>query len=141
MALYGTEQINTTEAIGNSNELLEAFIVDDVIRGDSASIKAFCESETAKILMEKSVLKKPTMMRLSKADDEKRRVKLAAYTLAKEAKDPEFAKLQKYTALRKQSIEKIMKKYGTKAERVAKIGQKNYIKVASKSGNSAEETK
>ena len=131
MALYGSTQLNTTEDIANSNTFLEMLIVDDVLRGNSTQIKAFCESAEAKILMEKAVLKKPTMMRLSKADDEKRRIKLAAYELAKEANDPEFAKLKKYTALRKQSIAKIMKKYGTKAEKVAKIGQKNYIKVAS----------
>lgn len=130
--LYGAKPIDSIEKIGNSDELLEAFLVDDVLRQSSDDIKKFCESEEAKILEEKAVLKKPTMMRLSKADDEKRRIKLAAYQLAKEANDPEFAKLKKYTALRKQSINKIMNKYGTKAAKVAKVAQKNYIKTATK---------
>lgn len=122
--LYGAKPVDSIEKIGNSNELLEAFFVDDVLRLASDDIKSFCESEEAKILQEKAVLRKPTMMRLSKADDEKRRIKLAAYQLAKEANDPEFTKLKKYTALRKQSIQKIMSKYGAKATKVAKVAQK-----------------
>lgn len=130
--LYGTKPIDSIEKIGNSDELLEAFLVDDVIRQSSDNIKKFCESEEARILEAKNMLKKPTLMRLSKQDDFNRRVKLVAYQLAKEANDPEFAKLKKYTALRKQSINKIMNKYGTKAAKVAKVAQKNYMKTASK---------
>ena len=139
--LYGAKPIDSIEKIGNSNELLEAFFVDDILRQNSDDIKTFCESEEAKILQEKAVLKKPTMMRLSKADDEKRRIKLAAYQLAKEANDPEFAKLKKYTGLRKQSINKIMNKYGSKATKVAKVAQKNYMKTAAKASASAKDDK
>jgi len=133
--LYGQGTIDSVENMANSDSLMEAFLVDDVLRLSSDDIKNFCESEEAKILVEKAVLKKPTLMRLSKADDMKRRIKISAYQLAKEANDPEFAKLKKYTSLRKQSIAKIMKKYGTKAEKLAKLGQKNYIKTASKISN------
>ena len=133
--LYGQGTIDSVESMANSDALMEAFLVDDVLRLSSDDIKNFCESEEAKILVEKAVLKKPTLMRLSKADDMKRRIKISAYQLAKEANDPEFAKLKKYTSLRKQSIAKIMKKYGTKAEKLAKLGQKNYIKTASKISN------
>lgn len=133
--LYGQGTIDSVESMANSDALMEAFLVDDVLRLSSDDIKNFCESEEAKILVEKAVLKKPTLMRLSKADDMKRRIKISAYQLAKEANDPEFAKLKKYTGLRKQSIAKIMKKYGTKAEKLAKLGQKNYIKTASKISN------
>lgn len=136
MSLYGTQIVNSIENIANSDRFLEMMIVDDVLRGTSDQIKAFCESAECKVLQEKQVLRKPTMMRLSKADDEKRRIKLAAYELAKEANDPEFVKLKKYTALRKQSIAKIMKKYGPKAEKIAKSAQKNYIKTASKAASS-----
>lgn len=130
--LYGASQLATMEAVANSDAVLEMFIVDDLLRGTSDQIKQFCESEEAKILQEKSVLKKPTMMRLSKADDEKRRVKLMAYQLAKEANDPEWTKLKNFTEKRKASINKIMAKYGPKAEKMAKIAQKNYIATAKK---------
>lgn len=137
--LYGTKPIDSIEKIGNSNELLEAFLVDDVIRQSSDDIKKFCESEEARILEAKNMLKKPTMMRLSKQDDFNRRVKLVAYQLAKEANDPNFAKLKKYTSLRKECIAKIMQKYSTKAEKIAKVAQKNYMKTASKISDSKKE--
>ena len=108
--LYGAGQVANMEAIANSNAVLEMFFVDDILHGTSDQIKQFCESAEAKILVEKAVLKKPTMMRLSKADDEKRRIKLMAYQLAKEGNDPEWEKLKTYTTKRKASINKIMTK-------------------------------
>ena len=143
MSLYGSgiNEVSSIEKIANSDSLIEAFLVDDILHGTSEQIHSFLESEECQVLMEKNVLKKPTMMRLSKADDEKRRIKLAVYEMAKAANDPEFAKFKKYTALRKQSIAKMMKKYGSKAEKVAKLGQKNYIKAASKSSTSTSDNK
>lgn len=132
MALYGTEQISDMESVANSDHILEMFIVDDVMHGTSDQIHEFVESDQAKILQERNVLKKPTLIRLSKKDDEKRRIKLIAYQLAKDSNDPEWTKLEKYQKLRKESIDKIMRKYGSKAQRMAKIAQKNYIKTARK---------
>ena len=126
--LYSAGNIRSIDELATSDELFEAFLVQDMLRGTEKEIKNFCESEEAQILVEKAVLKKPTLMRLGKTDDEKRRTKLTAYQMAKEANDPEWKKLKKYTALRKQSIAKIMKKYGKKSQRVAKIAQKEYIK-------------
>ena len=141
MGLFGTDALVSMEEAAKSDRILEMFFVDDLLRQSSDQIREFCESEEAKILQEKAVLKKPTMMRLSKEDDAKRRVKLMAYQLAKEANDPEWTKLKKYTALRKESIAKIMKKYGSKAERMAKIAQKNYIATAQKVSNNTSEKK
>lgn len=115
--------------------VVENFIIDDISRGDSEDIKRFCESAEAQVLVEKQVLKKPTLMRLSKADDQKRRTKLTAFQLAKDANDPLWAKLQKNRKQEKQLIGQIMKKYGAKAQKLAAIAQKDYIKVASKGGN------
>jgi predicted AAA+ superfamily ATPase len=86
----------------------------------------------AEALVEAQVLRKPTLMRLSKKDDEARRKKLAAFQLAKEAKDPLWDKLVKNRVMEKKLIAAIMKKYGMKAERVAKVSQKEYIKTAGK---------
>ena len=93
-SLYGTTLNTAMEEMAASNEVLEMFIVDDVLRGTEEQIKEFVESPEAKILEEKAVLKKPTLMRLSKADDEKRRVKLMAYQLAKNANDLRVKKLK-----------------------------------------------
>lgn len=132
MSLYGASPVDTIEKIGNSNEVLEAFFVDDILRMSPDEIKTFCESEEAKILQEKAVLTKPTMMRLDKKADEARRTKLIAYQLAKANNDPNWSKLVKYQKLRKECIQKIMDKYGAKAAKVAKVAQKNYIKTATK---------
>ena len=99
--LYGTSQIASVEEIGNSDALFEAFLIDDIMRGSSDDIKNFCESEEAQILVEKQVLNKPTIHRMSKADDYKRRVKLASYQLAKDANDPLWTRLVKYQKLKK----------------------------------------
>ncbi len=135
MSLYGTSILNSDDKIANSDRVLEMLFVDDILRGSNQQIKEFCESDLCKVLTERQVLKKPTLMRLSKADEEKRRIKLIVYELARNAKDPEFTKFTKYTALRKQSINKMMKKYGARAEKISKKAVNNYIKVASKGPN------
>lgn len=127
MSLYGANDSKSIEDIANSDSLMEMFFVDDMMHGTSEDITNFCESEEAQVLVEKAVLNKPTLIRLSKVDDYKRRIKIIAYQLAKEANDPEWNKMKKYTALRKQSIRKIMRKFGKKAGRIGKIAQKNYI--------------
>ena len=140
MSLYGNSILNSDDRIANSDRILEMLIVDDTLRGTKEQIREFCESDLCKVLQERQVLKKPTLMRLSKADEEKRRIKLIVYELARNAKDPEFAKFTKYTALRKQSINKMMKKYGARAEKISKKAVNNYIKVASKGPNKPSDT-
>lgn len=134
MGLFSNEVITAIdeEFDNEMNDIMEAFIVDDVIKMDSDSIKVWCESDEAKALVEANVLRKPTMMRLSKADDEKRRAKIVAYRLAKEANDPLYRKLIKYRTYWKQTSNKIMEKYGNKANRLAKKGQQEYIRNYSK---------
>lgn len=139
MSIFGTQQLTSMDEMANSNQVLEAFFVDDIMRMNSDQIKEFCESEEAKILEEKAVLKKPTLMRLSKQDDLKRRTKIIAYQLAKADNYTSWNKLVKYTALRKEAIADIMNKYGGRAEKIAKTAQKNYIKVASKTKATAKE--
>jgi hypothetical protein len=144
MGLFGASQMLSEQQIANSNEVLEMFYVDDIMRMNSDQILEFCNSEEAKILEEKAVLKKPTMVRLSKADDMKRRTKMMAYQLAKDANDPQWNKLKKYTSLRKECISKIMTKYGPRAEKLAREAQKNYIKTAGKvkaAADNKEDTK
>ena len=134
--LYNSDKVVSLEEIANSTAMLEMMIVDDVIRGTKESIQEFCNSDVAKVLQEKQVLRKPTMMRLSKQDDAIRRTKLAVYALAKAAKDPDYKKLKMYIKGKKAMTAKLMKKYGNKGQRVANLAQKNYIKVAGQAGSS-----
>lgn len=142
MDLYGHENLVTEDFSNdiNMDELVEMYLIDDVSRMSSKQIREWVESEQANALVEKAVLTKPTMMRLSKQDDETRRVKLACYQLAKEANDPNFVKMVKYRDLWKKYRGLIFQKYANKATRIARAGQKEYMKKAMRS-QSAEETK
>ena len=140
MSLYGHDFIKESSFDEELEGLdltpyVQLVAYDDISRGTTNQIREFCESELATVLTEKSVLTKPTLMRLSKADDEKRRTKLIAYQLAKEAKDPAWKKMVKYRQLMKEQKAIIMKKYGKKAGKIAKSSQKEYIKVARKAPN------
>lgn len=128
--IFGSEILGTVCEGVNMENLVEKFLYDDISRGSEEQIKEFCESAEAKALLEKGVFKKPTLMRLGKADDLKRRQKLTAFELAKQANDPLWTKLVKNRKQEKMLIGKIMKKYGNKAEKVAKVAQKDYIKAA-----------
>lgn len=128
--IFGGDMLQSVTEGVDMNSLVEKFLYDDISRGTEDQIKNFCESTEAKALLEKGVFKKPTLMRLGKADDLKRREKLTAFELAKQAKDPLWTKLTKNRVQEKKLIAAIMKKYGNKANKVAKIAQKDYIKAA-----------
>jgi len=132
MELYGHNNLENEDFSKdvNMDTLVEMYFIDDISRMSTKQIKEFLESDQAKALQEKAVLTKPTMMRLSKQDDETRRIKLACYTLAREANDPNFHKMVKYRALWKKYRAVVFQKYANKATRVAKVGQKEYLKKA-----------
>lgn len=129
-SIFGSDLLQTVTEGVNMESLVEKFLYDDISRGSEEQIKAFCESVEAKALLEKGVFKKPTLVRLGKADDLKRREKLTAFELAKQNKDRLWTELVKNRAKEKKLIAAIMKKYGNKANKVAKIAQKDYIKAA-----------
>ena len=151
MSLYGHKFIKESTVDEELEGLdltpyVEMVAYDDISRGSDEQIKEFCESELAKVFLEKQVLNKPAMMRLDKASDVKRRTKLIAYQLAKEANDVAWKKMVKYRELMKEQRAIIMKKYGKKAQKIAMASQKEYIKTARKASPTApaakeEETK
>lgn len=130
MGIFGTEALG--EDLRDNNALVEMMLVDDISRLDSDVVKEFCESPEAEALVEANVLRKPTLVRLGKKDDAKRRKKLAAFQLAKENKDPNWTKLCKNRVQEKKLINAIMQRWGQKAEREAKVAQQKYIKTAGK---------
>ena len=128
--LYTANHLASIEEMAQSDAIFEAFLIDDLLHGSTEDLQKFCESAECEILMEKQVLNKSTVHRLSKEDDLKRRVKIICYTLAKEANDPMWTKLVKFQKLKKQYSQKIFEKYNKKALRIAKAAQKEYIKKA-----------
>lgn len=90
--------------------------------------KAIAESEEAVVLEAKGKLNRKTIVRLNRADDMERRTTAAAYQLAKDANDPWWRKLVKALTLKKEAKSHIIKKYGSKGQRIAKQSQKDYLK-------------
>ncbi len=127
--LYGTSQITSIEEMANSEELQRLFLLDDILSESAESIQEFVNSEEGSVLMEKAALDKKIVDRATvRKMDLHKRIVLTAFLMAKQAKSPDWAKLVKFTKLKKQYKNKILTKFGKKAERVAKIAQKNYIK-------------
>lgn len=141
MGLYSsTAHIQSDSDIANSDQVMEMFLAEDILRGSDDERKVFFESPEARILVEKNMLKKSTIVRMSREADQKRRAKLIAYRLAKEAKAPEWNKLVKYHTLKKEMATKILEKYGAKAEKIAKEAQRAYLKkTASVKATAAEQ--
>ena len=113
-----------------SNRLLEGIIFSEACKLPAEERIAFAESDEAQLLLERQVLNKKTLVRLSKNDDMARRQKMAAFQLAKEKKDPLWAKLVKNRVIERELIKKIVHKYNTQASRVARVSQQEYIKTA-----------
>jgi hypothetical protein len=139
MSLYGHKQLVQESEDDMQNVDLKPFVelmvYDDISRGSDDQRKAFCESTQAQVLMEKQVLNKGTLMRLSKEDDAKRRIKLIVYQMAKEKNDPDWKKMTLYRKLWKKFRGKLMRKYANKAKRIAVQSQREYIQAARKMPN------
>lgn len=125
--IVGSEMTDTVKSV------TEAAIYADLIQLPAEEIKEFCESAEAQALMEKAVLNKKTLVRLSKKDDLARRIKQAAYQLARDKKDPLWTKLVKTQMMKRKLVAAIMKKYQNPALRIARASQVEYIKAAKNS--------
>ena len=141
MAIYGRnvihESVNTDdEDITLTNEELQEYVqliaADEATRLPEEKIQQLLESGEFQALQEKQIINNKTMMRLSKADDFKRRVKLIAYKLAKDAKNPHWGKMMTWRGKWKGERDEILKIFGKKAEKIARLAQKEYIKKAKK---------
>ena len=119
------------EGIDNSEipeGLLEQYIVDEVSHLSDEQIQEFCHSPEAEQMVQEGTMRKKTLVRLSKKDDMSRRRTMAAFSIARQKKDPLWTKLVKNRVQERKLIGEIVKKYGNKADRVAKVGQKEYLK-------------
>ena len=132
MGLYGNKPMldpmtEAAEVVENVDELLEAFIAYELSQLTEAQFKAFTESEECQAMLEKRLVGRNTLVRLSKNDDLTRRTKMAAFQIAKEKDDPLWQKLVKNRIKERQLIAAIVKKYGMKGQRAAKVGQRQYL--------------
>ena len=128
MGMFSTPaNVNEENSLKDPNELIGAYIIDEVSHLTDEMKEEFIESETCKSLLEARMLKKKSLVRLSKNDDLTRRETMAAFQIAKENKWREWDLLVKNRIKERELIAKIRQRAGAKATKAAKLGQKNYL--------------
>ena len=141
MGIYSPENdFHLDVELNNPNELLESYIYDDLSRLPESKRKEFAVSEEANVMLEKGIIGRRTLVKLSKSDDIERRIGMAAIQMAKEKNDPIYDQLIKNRVKERELLGKINSKYANSAIRIAKASQKEYLKNMPK-GYSAAVTK
>ena len=131
MGFFGTGTVTSiNEELKDPSALREQFVLDELSMLTDDQKQAFTESEECKAMLEKGIISRRTLVRLSKTDDLSRRMKMAAFQLAQEHKDPLWAQLVKNRVKERMLIKKIAQKYSSKSTMVAKQGQREYLKAA-----------
>ena len=134
MGVYSSNGVNKFESIEEAAEgmdlapLEEAYIYDELSHLTDENKKAFLQSEECKAMEEKALIGRKTLVRLDKNDDLTRRTKMAAFEMAKQKGDVLWDKLALNRVKERDLISKIMKKYGSKAQRIARVGQREHLK-------------
>lgn len=134
MGIYNTsgsalfESGSTIDGNLNVDELLESYIYDEISRLPDEKRQEFVQSEAAQVMLEKGYFRKNTLVRLNKEDDLSRRLKMACLQMAKDNDDPLWNKLTANRVKERDLLDAITNKYSNKAGRVAKMGQKEFLK-------------
>lgn len=128
---YSNEEFTPMdESLKNPNELMEAFIVDEITHLPDNLIKEFCAPGGVgeQLVAEGKLRSKNTIVRMSKNDDLTRRKKMACLQLAKDHDDPNFKKLIVNRQRKNDLIDKIVARWGNKAEGIAKKSQNEFLR-------------
>ena len=127
MGIYSNNYDNETYELQHPNQLLEAFIYDEIVGQSDSVKKAFLESEECAVLEAKKLISRKTIVRLNKNDDLTRRTGMAALQLAKDNNDSLWKKLVKNRIQERKLLAAIKKKYANKAQIAARQGQRLYV--------------
>ena len=124
--------------LGNGNNLQlsesameslnEQLLVEECTHFSDEQLKMFLESDICKQLVQEGKMRKNTIVILSKDADYERRLKLICFNLAKADNDSDWNKLKKNRVIERQLIGRIVKKYRHRADKLAKVEQKDWIK-------------
>lgn len=130
MGMYGRRS-STVDEHEFDNIDMEAYMQECIFIEFSQlpdnKLKDFLEGE-GKALCEAGIIGKNTMVRLSKADDLTRRVKMAAIQIAQNNNDSLWKMWDTYTDKKNEVEAKILQKYTMTASKMARVGQKDYLK-------------
>ena len=116
----------------NYEELMEAFFYDDFASCSDEEKKVLFESAEIPLLEKKNITNRKTLVRLNKNDDISRRTTMAALQLARDNNDPLWKALKVNRIKEKKLLAAIEKKYASRASKVARVGQKEYLKNVNK---------
>lgn len=130
---YGETVI--TESFQDPEAFSEAVFITELLALPENEFNAVLESESFRVLEEKGVFNRKTIVRLKKDDDLNRRDTMAALQLAKEADDPLWDRLSLNRVKERDLLSKIKTKYGSRAARVAKTQQRDYMKMIRQGGS------
>ena len=117
----------------NMDELMEQFFYDEHYADSDEEKRALIESADAVFLEKSNISSRKTMVRLNKNDDITRRTTMAALQIAKDNNDTLWKALVKNRVQERKLLRAIKKKYNSKANQIARIGQKKYLKNANQS--------
>ncbi len=110
------------------NEINEQMLVSECLTFNEAQLDAFLESDLCKTLVQEGKMRKNTLVLLGKNADVDRRFTLICLNLAKANNDPDWEKLRKNRVIERKLLGRIKKKWGSKARKLSKIQQKDWIK-------------
>lgn len=119
---------DTEAGVSDTTALFESVFCDYVRHMDDEERKEYLESAEVQALVEAKAVRKQTIVRLSRADDMKRRVALAAIQKAKEQNSADWKRLKKAHAMKKAAIANIVKRYGNNVRRDVVKAQKAILK-------------
>lgn len=134
MGMFGPNRHSVNESFENEfadinvDEYISECIYDELSMLPDERKQEFIVSSEAAQMIEEGLISKNTIVRLSKADDLSRRIKMAALQIAKDKEDQLFEKWQFYRSKVNEYEQKIADKYAMKSTRLAKVGQKEYLK-------------
>lgn len=126
-SLAGDNMMN--EELKHPNELMEAFIIDELSYLPQSTLREFVEDGGVadQLVTESKLRSKNTIVKMSKKDDLSRRKIMTCMQLAKDNKDPNWDKLVKAQQKKNYHKNKIIKRWMAKADRIAKKTQQEFL--------------
>lgn len=123
-----------TELLQDPEAYNEAVFIAELMSLPDDEFDAIMESEGMQVLEERGIYNRRTIVRLKKDDDLDRREMMAALQLAREGNDQLWSKLALNRVKERELLGKIKAKYGSRAAKVARTQQKDYIKMIRQGG-------
>lgn len=120
--------LSETEEKEIMNVLFSECYIEDVSSLPETQREEYITSDEAVILERAKLIQGKTRIRMSKMDDLTRRIGLASILIGKHKNDPLYVKFTKHKALAKLYKKKLINKNKSKALKLAKTSQKNYLK-------------